>query len=887
MTQTNNANSSAVIRQRFLDFFKTRDHEVLPSAPLVPDDATLLFVNAGMVPFKDVFVGQETRRYTRAASSQKCMRVSGKHNDLETVGPSPRHHTFFEMLGNFSFGDYFKREAIQSAWMFATEELGVDPERLIVTVHREDEEARGIWVDEIGRPEDRVLGMSDATNFWMMADVGPCGPTSELHYDFGPEACTCKEQDCSVLLDNGCDRWLEVWNLVFMQFDQALDGSRRPLPSKGVDTGMGLERITCVVQGVGSTYETDLFSPILDAVARVTGDDEDLRAANLVAYRVIADHARAMTFLIADGVLPGNDGRNYVLRLIMRRAMRFGRMIGLEDAFLGPVVRSVIDTMGPVYPELVERAAWIDEVVAEEEVRFGRTLDAGLSMLDDVIDRLKSSGGTRIEGQDVFRLYDTFGFPPDLTRIVAEEHGLEIDQDGYAAAMRAQRERARAGAAFDVAESAERYRRLGLPAISFTGYAGTEGAGTVLALNVAGEMVEKAVSGDAVEIVIDPTPFYSESGGQVGDTGKIVGESGQVEVDDTRKVAGITIHVGRVSSGVIRVGESIAATVDSDRRDDIRRNHTATHLLHLALQQVVGEHAEQRGSLVAPDRLRFDFAHLKPLAPAELRALEATVNAAVRADYPIDSEEMEIDDARRAGATMLFGEKYGDVVRVVSIDTVSKELCGGTHLDRTGQIGGFVITSEGSVGAGLRRIEAVTGRAAEALVRSRLDLLQDVGETLGVQSIDDVKRKLEEVLDRQRELSRELDAARARLASADAVGLADSVVLINGVQVLAARVDVADSDALRGRVDALRDALGEAVIVLGAEVEGKPRIVASVSDSLVPRGLHAGNLVKAVAEAVGGGGGGRPTMAEAGGKDIAGLDAGLSKVAALVERALE
>ncbi len=876
-----------MIRQRFLDFFKTRDHEVLPSAPLVPDDATLLFVNAGMVPFKDVFVGQETRRYTRAASSQKCMRVSGKHNDLETVGPSPRHHTFFEMLGNFSFGDYFKREAIQSAWMFATEELGVDPERLIVTVHREDEEARGIWVDEIGRPEDRVLGMSDATNFWMMADVGPCGPTSELHYDFGPEACTCKEQDCSVLLDNGCDRWLEVWNLVFMQFDQALDGSRRPLPSKGVDTGMGLERITCVVQGVGSTYETDLFSPILDAVARVTGDDEDLRAANLVAYRVIADHARAMTFLIADGVLPGNDGRNYVLRLIMRRAMRFGRMIGLEDAFLGPVVRSVIDTMGPVYPELVERAAWIDEVVAEEEVRFGRTLDAGLSMLDDVIDRLKSSGGTRIEGQDVFRLYDTFGFPPDLTRIVAEEHGLEIDQDGYAAAMRAQRERARAGAAFDVAESAERYRRLGLPAISFTGYAGTEGAGTVLALNVAGEMVEKAVSGDAVEIVIDPTPFYSESGGQVGDTGKIVGESGQVEVDDTRKVAGITIHVGRVSSGVIRVGESIAATVDSDRRDDIRRNHTATHLLHLALQQVVGEHAEQRGSLVAPDRLRFDFAHLKPLAPAELRALEATVNAAVRADYPIDSEEMEIDDARRAGATMLFGEKYGDVVRVVSIDTVSKELCGGTHLDRTGQIGGFVITSEGSVGAGLRRIEAVTGRAAEALVRSRLDLLQDVGETLGVQSIDDVKRKLEEVLDRQRELSRELDAARARLASADAVGLADSVVLINGVQVLAARVDVADSDALRGRVDALRDALGEAVIVLGAEVEGKPRIVASVSDSLVPRGLHAGNLVKAVAEAVGGGGGGRPTMAEAGGKDIAGLDAGLSKVAALVERALE
>ncbi len=876
-----------MIRQRFLDFFKTRDHEVLPSAPLVPDDATLLFVNAGMVPFKDVFVGQETRRYTRAASSQKCMRVSGKHNDLETVGPSPRHHTFFEMLGNFSFGDYFKREAIQSAWMFATEELGVDPERLIVTVHREDEEARGIWVDEIGRPEDRVLGMSDATNFWMMADVGPCGPTSELHYDFGPEACTCKEQDCSVLLDNGCDRWLEVWNLVFMQFDQALDGSRRPLPSKGVDTGMGLERITCVVQGVGSTYETDLFSPILDAVARVTGDDEDLRAANLVAYRVIADHARAMTFLIADGVLPGNDGRNYVLRLIMRRAMRFGRMIGLEDAFLGPVVRSVIDTMGPVYPELVERAAWIDEVVAEEEVRFGRTLDAGLSMLDDVIDRLKSSGGTRIEGQDVFRLYDTFGFPPDLTRIVAEEHGLEIDQDGYAAAMRAQRERARAGAAFDVAESAERYRRLELPAISFTGYAGTEGAGTVLALNVAGEMVEKAVSGDAVEIVIDPTPFYSESGGQVGDTGKIVGESGQVEVDDTRKVAGITIHVGRVSSGVIRVGESIAATVDSDRRDDIRRNHTATHLLHLALQQVVGEHAEQRGSLVAPDRLRFDFAHLKPLAPAELRALEATVNAAVRADYPIDSEEMEIDDARRAGATMLFGEKYGDVVRVVSIDTVSKELCGGTHLDRTGQIGGFVITSEGSVGAGLRRIEAVTGRAAEALVRSRLDLLQDVGETLGVQSIDDVKRKLEEVLDRQRELSRELDAARARLASADAVGLADSVVLINGVQVLAARVDVADSDALRGRVDALRDALGEAVIVLGAEVEGKPRIVASVSDSLVPRGLHAGNLVKAVAEAVGGGGGGRPTMAEAGGKDIAGLDAGLSKVAALVERALE
>ena len=899
MTQPNAALSSADIRRRFLDFFAQRDHEVVLSAPLVPDDATLLFVNAGMVPFKDVFIGQATRRSPRATSSQKCLRVSGKHNDLETVGPSPRHHTFFEMLGNFSFGDYFKRDAIRYAWTLVTEEFGVDPERLIVTVHGEDEDARDIWIEEIGRPPERVLGMGDATNFWMMADVGPCGPTSELHYDFGPEACTCNHPECSVLLDNGCDRWLEIWNLVFMQFDQAADGRRTPLPSPGVDTGMGLERIASVIQGVNSTYETDLFARILDAIQRVTGDDETERAEHLVAYRVIADHARAMTFLIADGVLPGNDGRNYVLRLIMRRAMRFGRMIGLEGAFLGPVVTSVIGTMSAVYPDLEARADWIKEVVAEEEARFGRTLDAGLSMLDDVIASVRAEGGSRIDGQDVFRLYDTFGFPPDLTRIVAEEHGLEIDQEGYAAAMRAQRERARAGGTFDVERSAERYRQLGLPAIQFSGYDGTSGQGTIVALFLDGEPVDAVgvdtlgvdtldvdTLGAAVEIVLDRTPFYAESGGQVGDIGTITGDAGRIEVEDTRRVAGVTVHVGRVVDGTIAMGQAVVAQVDAERRDDIRRNHTATHLLHLALHEIVGEHAQQRGSLVAPDRLRFDFAHLKPLAPETLRTLEERVNELIRTDFEVDARDMEIEAARRAGATMLFGEKYGDVVRVLLIGGISKELCGGTHVARTGEIGGFVVTSEGSVGAGLRRIEALTGRAAAALVRDRLDLLQGIGATVGAQSIDDVPAKLDELIARQRELTREVDAARARLASADAAGLAGSALEIGGVPVVAARVDAADADALRGRVDALRATLGEAVIVLGAEVEGKPRIIASVGDSLVSRGLHAGALVKAVAEAVGGGGGGRPTMAEAGGHDLSGLESGLAQVPTLVEEAL-
>jgi alanyl-tRNA synthetase len=872
--------NSQQIRERFLAYFAANGHRVVPSASLVPDDPTLLFTNAGMVQFKGAFLGVEERPYRRAASSQKCMRVSGKHNDLENVGPSPRHHTFFEMLGNFSFGDYFKADAIRFGWELMTEQMGIDPDRLVFTVFRDDDEAWRQWTEGIGVAPDRVLRMGEKTNFWMMADVGPCGPTSEIHYDFGRAHCTCGRDDCSVGLDNGCGRWLEVWNLVFMQHDQAPDGTSSPLPRPGVDTGMGFERITAIKQGVFTNYDTDLFVPILDRIQYLLGHDDATRAVHETAYRVMADHARAMAFLVTDGVLPGNEGRSYVLRLIMRRAMRFGMLAGFTGPFLPEVVDAVIGNMGGVYPDLALKSGWVRDVVAEEEARFERTLASGTNILDGLVADVERQGGRLIAGADVFRLYDTFGFPPDLTRAVAEEHGLDIDRDGFEAAMDEQRERARAGGVFGLGAGEDYYRRLGLPEVRFVGHDTTEAVGEVLALTVDAAPVAAAGPGILVEVVLDRTPFYAESGGQVGDTGTLSWADGAVRVTDTRSpLPGVIVHHGVVELGEIRNGAAVTAAIDVDRRLDVMRNHTGTHLLHRALQDVLGTHAQQRGSLVAADRMRFDFAHLKALTPSEVERIEQRVNEMIRADAPVGATTMALDDARQTGAMMLFGEKYGDAVRVVSVEGLSKELCGGTHLARTGQIGLFHVLTESAVGAGLRRIEAITGRYAERHVRERLALLGLVAERLKAPSVDDVPARIADLTERIRQLERALQAERATRARGTAESLADAVIDVDGAGVVAARIAVADVEALRGQVDALRDQLQSAVIVLGAVIDGKPRIVAAVTEDLVQRGLHAGKLVQAVASGIGGAGGGRPTLAEAGGRAPEALDRALAGVA--------
>ena len=880
--------SSAEIREAFLDYFERQGHTRVPSSSLVPDDPTLLFTNAGMVQFKDAFLGLEDRGYTRATTVQKCMRVSGKHNDLENVGPSPRHHTFFEMLGNFSFGDYFKREAIRYGWEVCVDVYGLDPERLYFTVFEDDDEAFQIWVDEIGVPADRVYRMGESTNFWMMGDVGPCGPTSEIHYDWGPAACTCGAPDCSVALDNGCERWLEIWNLVFMQFDQAADGTRTPLPKPGVDTGMGLERIVSVIQGVRSNYDTDLFVPIMDRVQELLGHSDAQRAEHIVGYRVIADHGRAMTFLIADGVLPGNEGRDYVLRLIMRRAMRFGKLIGFTEPFLTHVADSVIQVMGDPYPELREREDWIKKVITEEERRFERTLDTGLAILSDVIADLKARGETQVPGEDVFRLWDTYGFPVDLTRDVAAEHGMTIDRVGFEREMAKQRERARAATRFALPEEVSIYRRLELPQTEFVGYETTvtEDA-RVLALVRDGQAMEVARQGEDVRIVLDHTPFYAEAGGQVGDTGVLIGPAGRVEVYDTHApLTGVHVHAGRVIEGEIATGQLIRAEVDAERRADIMRNHTATHLLHKALREVLGEHALQRGSLVAPDRLRFDFTHLSPLRSEELWEIEHRVNEKIREDLPVEPEYLPLDEARRRGAVMLFGEKYGEIVRMISIDDYSRELCGGTHVRHTGQIGEFVITAEGSVAAGVRRIEALTGRGAEAFVRERLRLLDNLAQTMGVQGVEELDRRVHALLETLQQQRRELEQLRRRLALQEVETLAGKAVSVDGVRVLAAQVEAPDMESLRERIDFLRDRLGSGVIVLGTVVDGKPQLVAAVTKDLVERGLDAGRLIREVAQIVEGGGGGRPTLAQAGGRNAAKLPEALRRVPELVRQSL-
>jgi len=905
--------TGAEIRQSFLDFFASKDHLVVPSASLVPvGDPTLLLTNAGMNQFKNIFLGLEEPPHPRVTDAQKCMRVSGHLNDLEEVGPSPYHHTFFEMLGNWSFGDYYKKEAIAWAWELVTEVWGMEKDRLWATIFEDDkgdlpadEEARGYWQSETDIAADHILSHGRKDNFWSMGPVGPCGPCSEIHYDRGPAFCNKQDEPGHVCQVNGdCTRYLEIWNLVFIQYNRDAEGVLTELPARHVDTGLGLERVAAISQDAVANYDTDLFHPIFRRVQELLGHSDEEVEANKIAYRVIADHGRAVTFLIGDGVIPGNEGRNYVLRLVLRRAARFGRKIGFREPFLGQVAEVVIDAFGGHYTELVQRREFILNIIRQEEERFQRTLDIGLELLDAIMADLEEGGETVVPGSDAFRLYDTFGFPLDLTRDVAAEQGFSVDEEGFQAALEEQRERGRASRqAVVAAEGLEVYARLAeeLRAEGKLGPDGverlhdrmTEVESTVLAILVDGGPVRRAAEGDEVEIVLAATPFYVESGGQVSDTGLLVryveGQQEpvwEVEVTDVQQpVPGLVVHLGRVVQGRVRVEDPAWALVDVARRWDIARNHTATHLLHSELRYILGEHVQQAGSLVAPERLRFDFTHGAMLTQEQLDAVEQSVNDAILANYPLQVVETTYQEAVAEGAMALFGEKYGEHVRVVKIgypdEPFSQELCGGTHVHQTGDIGLFRIVSEGSVGAGVRRIEAVTGRTAQALVRERLSVLDSAATHLGT-APEEVDRAVLHLLGELHDCNKEIAEMRRQLAHREFEVLLTQVQEVEGVPVLAARVRAADMDTLREMTDWFRNKLGSVVVVLGTVIDDKPNIVAAVTPDLVERGLKAGDIVKRVARVVGGGGGGRPTLAQAGGRDPNRMDEALALAPAIV-----
>jgi alanyl-tRNA synthetase len=866
------------IRETFLSFFAERGHTIVPSASLVPaGDPTLLFANAGMVQFKDVFLGREQRPYDRAVSVQKVLRVSGHHNDLEEVGPSPRHHTFFQMCGNFAFGAYFKREAIRYAWELVTGVYGIDPHRLYFTVLRTDDESFNTWRG-LGVPEERIFRMGEKTNFWMMGPVGPVGPNSEIHYDWGPEACTCRRPDCSVALDNDCLRWLEIWNLVFMQYDQAAGGTRTPLVHPGVDTGMGLERIVSVLQQTSSNYDTDLFAPITARTQALLGHTDVERQRSIVTYRVIADHARAAAFLLADGVMPGNEGRAYVLRMIMRRAIRFGTRAGLDRPFLGEVADSVVESMGDVYPELGARREFIRRTVGAEEERFSQTLAVGLTRLDEAIASLRQRPETILPGEVVFRLYDTYGFPVEMTRDLAREQGLTVDERGFEEAMARQRERARAASGFQGETDARGpWTVVDFPPSEFLGYRVHQTRAKILALVANGERMDHAGEGEEVEVVLDRSPFYPEGGGQLGDRGLITSRRGEVEIADTQRVGeGIIVHLGRVARGTIRVGDGVRAVIDSARRRDIMRNHTATHLLHAALHELLGEHAKQAGSLVAPDRLRFDFTHLSALTEEERQAVEQRVNEKISEALPVSARVMGFDEALRRGAMALFGEKYGERVRVVEVDGYSRELCGGTHLTNTAQIGLFKIVAEGSAAAGIRRIEGVTGRGALAYLRQQEEAVREIADALRV-APGEVAARVRRLQEQLRHMERELTSLQRVKGTQDLDRMVQEAPLVRGVRVIVKRQDGLSHDALRRLGDLLREAAPSSVFVLGSVVNGKVNLVAMTTPEAVARGLRSDAILRVAAPIVGGSGGGDASLAQAGGRDVSHLGEALEE----------
>jgi alanyl-tRNA synthetase len=868
------------IREKFLKFFESKGHKILPSASLIPvNDPSILWTAAGMVPFKPFFTGAAKPEYSRVTTCQKCIRTP----DIESVGRTARHHTFFEMLGNFSFGDYFKESAIPWAWEFVTVHLGLDPNTLWITIYLDDDESFEIWRRVVGVPSERIVRLGKDTNFWEIG-VGPCGPCSEIYVDLGAER-GCGTPECVVGCD--CDRFLEIWNLVFIQFFRDEEGNYSPLENKGIDTGMGLERTTSVIQGVRTNFDTDLLREIMDFTASLFGMQYGLDEKVDVALKVIADHCRAITFAVTDGALPSNEGRGYVIRRLLRRAYRFGRLLGVQEPFLHKVAGAVIRQMGAAYPELPERREHLLRVILTEEERFGSTLAQGTEMLNRIIQDAQRGGKSLVGGADAFKLYDTYGFPLELTQEMAAEQGLAVDVDGFTEAMEEQRRRAR-NARHETEYISERdslFREIREEAgeTNFVGYQVLQTRASVQAIFLGGQRVPSAQAGEEVEFVLDVTPCYAESGGQVSDHGRVISTDLDVEVYEVHKpVENLYVHRGKVKSGILKVHDSVTVQVDGDRRAAICRNHSATHLLHKALREILGEHVNQAGSLVEPERLRFDFTHYSAVTPEELRRLEENVNRVVLANLPVDVFESAIDEARALGAAALFGEKYGDRVRVVKMGDYSLELCGGTHLRSTAEVGLFKLTGESSVGAGLRRVEAVTGAGALRHIEAKEEQLREIA-ALAKAAPHEVVRRVEGLVGAIKELESENEALLAKLARYQVQDLLSGIKEVRGIKVLAGQAAAPDMDSLRGMVDLLRDRLGRGVIVLGSTAGDRVNLVAAVTKELVAQGLHAGKLVKEVAAVVGGGGGGKPEMAQAGGKDPARLQEALDKVHSLVE----
>src|SRR5919106_4160297 len=905
------------IREAFLRYFERNGHTRVRSSALVPgDDPTLLFTNAGMVQFKRVFLGDERREYVRATTCQKCVRAGGKHNDLENVGHTARHHTFFEMLGNFSFGDYFKAEAIGFAWEFLTKDLAIDRRRLMATVFTDDDDAFALWKQVAGLSDRAIARLGEKDNFWAMGDTGPCGPCSEVHFHQGDDLPCAEVAAGRPCLGPACecDRWLEIWNLVFMQFNRDASGRMTPLPRPSIDTGMGLERVAAVLQGKLSSWETDLFAPLIVRVGGLAGKQYGGTEDDDVSMRVIADHGRTATFLIADGVTPSNEWRGYVLRRIMRRAMRHGRMLGLTEPFLWKTVAWVGDVMGDAYPEIVAERARIEDAVRGEEERFATTLDSGMRRIDEYIGSSRTQGATprgervpasrassgavgpahqekAIDGRFLFTLYDTYGFPRDLAEEILQDRGWRVTDAtnaDFEAEMEAQRERARAGGAFvagDESEGAAVYQRLNgeVPAVEFVGYETLTSPARILAMVRGSQRVREAVAGDEVEGILDRTPAYAESGGQVGDTGTLAGRQGRGEILDTYyRGAKLIVHRVAVRAGGFHENEEVAVAVETPRRLGVRQHHTGTHLLHAALRRVLGTHVAQAGSLVAPDHLRFDFSHGGSVKDREVEQIEELVNEQVQANTPVTHEMMNLEEALTSGAMALFGEKYGDRVRVVRIGDFSTELCGGTHLDATGQIGFFKVDTEGAVAAGVRRIEAVAGTAAVEAATRQQRVLREIGDLLKIAPAD-APQRLRKLLDEQRMLERQLQELEARLARSQADDLVAGARQVAGVAVVAGRIDGLDADGLRAVADRLRDRLGSGIVCVGSVVNGRVNLVAAVTKDLTRR-FHAGKLVQEVARAVGGSGGGRPDLAQAGGKEPDKLDAALDGLYEAVAR---
>ncbi|MFC1960220.1 alanine--tRNA ligase [Chloroflexota bacterium] len=896
--------TSAEVRTAYLEYFAEQKHRIVASAALVPaNDPTLLFVNAGMVPFKDVFLGTETRKYNRATSSQKCMRVSGKHNDLEEVGPSKQHHTFFEMLGNFSFGNYFKLEAMQFAWQLLTHVYELPADRLAVTIYEKDDESYDLWVDKVGIPTNRIARLGPDDNFWQMAETGPCGPNSEIHWDKYPER---GEDDIIPALEVDDGRFMEIWNLVFMQFNRTQPDPDHtgqwdePLPKPGVDTGMGFERMVAVMQGADANYETDLFMPIIERTQQLAGMTDEERDANIVPFRVIADHMRAASFLIADGVLPGAVGRDYICRMVIRRAARFGAKLGFTEPFLADVAETVIDVMGDHYTELVEKREAIWQAINREEVRFSRTLERGLTELAESLEQLHQEGQTTLSGETAFYLKATLGLPIEVIRDICQERGFTVDEEAFHQAAVDHAERSGGGQSMGEIASTEIYqevlhglvesKKLPTTGVVYDPYSDENFTGQVLAMLRDGSPVDSAITGEQVEIVLPTTSFYVESGGQISDTGVITGPNWRVEVEAMRQpIGGLVVHVGEVVEGRPQVGDAVTGSVNGERRRTIRQNHTATHLLHAVLQEQLGKHVQQRGSLVAPDRLRFDFSHPEAISREQREAISMAVNEAIMANMPVTPVTKDLDTARQEGATALFGEKYGDEVRTITVglpeNRYSYELCGGTHVNNTAEIGAFIIRSEGSAAAGIRRIEAVTGLRAIREMLDYIGTLHDAADTMGTTLLE-LPQRIRALNEELQVAHREATELRRNIVQNEFDTLQARVEKIEGVPVLAAHIEGASMDNLREAADKFRERNPSGVVALGTVNNDRPQIIIAVTEDLTKRGLHAGKMIKEVAGKVGGGGGGRPTLAQAGGNDASKLDEALEHVAELVRRDL-